>query len=328
MKVLVPYDEELVTTVQSILGAETTVVRSSRDAASMLEQGGDAEVVASGRVPGDYIRGNTRLRLIQTLGAGVNGIDSEAVLERGDITVCNSHLNAPEVAEYAISLLLSAAKNIAMNDREMRKGDWTLSWGGPIFNIELRGSTCLLVGLGNVGVQIAKRLRCFDMRVIAVTRSGRSNQSNLVDKITCLEDMDEVIPEADFVILALPLTEDSVGMVDDDFLSLMKPSSILINISRGPIVQADALFDALKNQRIRGAALDVWWQYPSIEQRNNFYPSDKLPFHELDNLILSPHRAAYSENVMKGQIESSVQNILRFIRGEPLENIVDMKRGY
>jgi phosphoglycerate dehydrogenase-like enzyme len=327
MKVLVPYDEELAATVQSVLGESATVVRSSRDVESMFEHGGDAEVIASGRVPGEYIRGNSDLQLIQTFGAGVNGIDREAVLERNDLIVCNSHLNAPEVAEYAIALLFAAAKNLGMNDKRMRAGDWSLGWGGPIFNVEVRGSTCLLIGLGHVGIEIAKRLRGLGLYLIAMTRSGESPQSDLVDRIVSQDDMSKVIPEADFVILSLPLTKDSLGMVNGAFLSLMKSSSILINISRGPIVDEAALFDALQKKQIRGAALDVWWRYPPPDQRDDFFPSD-LPFHELDNLLLSPHRAAYSENVMKGQIKSSAQNILRFINGQPLEGVVDMKRGY
>jgi phosphoglycerate dehydrogenase-like enzyme len=327
MKVLVPYSDELAKTIEAGLGSECTVVQSTRDVDSMIQNGGDATVVASTRVPGEYIRANKNLRLIQTFGAGVNGIDRDATLERNDVIVCNMHVNASEVAEYAIALLFTAAKNLVLNDRLMRKGDWSLGWGGPIYNIELRSRTCLIVGLGNVGSEIARRLRSFGMTLYGVTRSGSSKHSDLVDKMICVEDIFDAVKDADFVILSLPLTEDSSGLVDEHFLKRMKPSSILVNISRGKIVDEDALYRALKENWIRGAALDVWWRYPSSEERDSFYPSS-LPFHELDNLVMSPHRAAYSESIETQQIQSVIKNILRFVHGEPLENIVDMELGY
>jgi phosphoglycerate dehydrogenase-like enzyme len=327
MKILVPYHDDLVDTIRAGLGSECTVIQSTRDTDSMIKNGGVADIVASGRVPKEYIDSNKNLRLIQTFGAGVNGINREAVLERGDITVCNTHVNAAEVAEYTIALLLATAKNLAMNDRNMRKGDWTLSWGGPIHNVELRNKTCLIIGLGNVGSEIAKRLRPFDMFIHAVTKSGASKHSELVDRMICIKDIHDAVKGADFVILSLPLTEESEGLVDEQFLSRMKSSSILVNISRGKIVDESALYTALSEGQIRGAAIDVWWRYPSSDEKTSFYPSD-LPFHELDNLVLSPHRAAYSENIESQQIQFAIANILRFVRNEPLENIVDMKRGY
>jgi len=327
MKVLVPYTDELVKTVRDILGSEAEVVQSTREITSMIEHGGDATVIASGRVPAEYIRANQNLRLIQTFGAGVNGVDREAVLERKNIIVCNTHVNAPEVGEYTVALLLAAAKNLVMNDRTMRRGDWILSWGGPIHNIELRNSICLIIGLGNVGVEIAKHLRAFDTTIHAVTKTGLSKHSELVDKMICIDDIMDAVQAADFVILSLPLTEESKGLVDEKFLSKMKPNAILVNVSRGAIVEEDALFRALKEGKIRGAALDVWWRYPSSNQRDDFFPSE-FPIHELDNVILSPHRAAYSKHVEELQIQSSVKNILRFIHGEPLDSVVDMVRGY
>ena len=327
MKVLVPYTDELANSIQEIIGSETTVVRSSRDIDSMVEHGGDATVIASGRVPGEYIRSAPKLRLIQTFGVGVNSIDRDAVLERGNITVCSTHLNAPEVAEYAISLLFAAAKNLAMNDREMRRGDWSLRWGGPIHNIELRNKTCLLVGLGAIGLEIAKRLRVFGIQIHAVTRTGIIREEGIVNQIAPLDKIHKSIPEADFVILALPLTDESMGLVDEKFLSQMKSSSILVNISRGAIVDEGALFSALKNNQIRAAALDVWWRYPSRGSDRAFYPSEEFPFHELDNVTLSPHRAAYSVNIERNQVSFVGENILRFIRGETPLSIVDMKAG-
>jgi phosphoglycerate dehydrogenase-like enzyme len=326
VKILIPYGDEMAKALKDVIGNEAEVVQSDRSIESMLKMGGDADVIASGRVPSEYIRKATNLKMIQHFGAGVDKIDREAVLERSGLIVCNSHLNAAEVAEYAITLLFSLAKNIVVNDRALRKSDWSYGWGGPHANIELREKTALLVGLGNIGSEIADRLRPFGIQIIAATRSGKTRTPELVDRVCSIDNAESSIREADFVLLTLPLTPESQNLVDTEFISWMKPTSLLVNISRGPIVDEKALFEALREKRIQGAAIDVWWQYPS-KWRGTGSPSE-YPFHELDNVVMSPHRAAYSEEVMSGQVRFAGENILRFIRGQEPENIVDMKRGY
>jgi len=326
MKVLVPYGNDVVETIRNILGDEATVVQSGRDLESMLEKGRDVEVIASGRVSGDFIRNAHNLRMVQHFGAGIDKIDREAVLAREGLIVCNSHLNSSEVAEYAISLLLALAKRIVLSDRDLRRGEWTYGWGGPRPNIEMKGKTCLIIGLGNIGAEVAKRLRAFDMRLTSATRSGISNNELLVDTVVKIENVEPLVREVDVVILTLPLTPESESLVDAHFLSWMKSDSLLVNVSRGPIIDEDALFEALREKRIGGAALDVWWQYPQ-KWRGTGHPS-RNPFSELDNVVMTPHRAAYSQRILDEQIRFAGENILRFIRGETPLNIVDMKRGY
>jgi phosphoglycerate dehydrogenase-like enzyme len=328
LKILVPYGDDVIQIIKKIVGDKAEIIQSDRNAESMFEKGIDASIVTSGRVSGEYIRSAKKLKLIQTFGVGVDKIDSQAILERGDILVCNVRVNAAEVAEYTIMLLLAIAKKIIISDREIRKGDWKYGWYGPTPSIELRKKTCLLIGLGKVGSEIAKRLRGFDLDIYAATRTGLSPNSDLVDKLISIKQVESVLPEADFVILALPLTEESKSLVDEKFLSKMKSSSFLINTARGPIVDEEALYHALRDKKIHGAALDVWWSYPGKWAGAGKYPSDRFPFHELDNVVLSPHRAAYSENMMRAQVEFAGANILRFIRGEQPRNIVDMKLGY
>lgn len=328
MKVLIPYPEETVKIIRDIIGNEANVVRSERTVESMLSTGGDADIIATGRVPAEYIQSAKSLKMIQGFGAGIEKIDREAVLERGDIIVCNSHLNAAEVAEYTIMLLLALAKHITISDHDMRKGDWRLAWGGPFPNTEIRNKTCLIVGLGNIGAEVAKRLRSFDVTIHAATRTGTSPQSDLADKVVRIDEVKDSVKIADFVILTLPLTEESANLIDGQFISWMKQESLFVNISRGAIVDEGALYHALKEHRIGGAAIDVWWTYPAIWGGSGQMPSEKFPFHELDNVVLSPHRAAFSENIERDQIRFVGENILRFIRGEKPQNIVDMTLGY
>lgn len=328
MKVLVPYPEETAERIRHVLGQEAEVVRSDRSVESMLSAGDDVEIVASGRVPDEFIRRAKSLRMIQSIGAGIDKIGRDAVIERGDVIVCNNHVNAAEVAEYAIMLLLASAKHILRSDREIRTGEWRMGWGGPLPNHELRNKTCLIIGLGHIGTEIARRLRGFDMTLIATTRSGRSSSSHLVDSVVGIEKVLPVVKEADFIVLSLPLTRESEGLVDSNFLNHMKESAILVNISRGQIIDEGALYHTLKTRRIAGAALDVWWDYPSTWGGSGKLPSENHPFHELDNVVLSPHRAAYSENIEEDQLHFVGENILRFIRGEKPLNIVDMTIGY
>ena len=327
LKVLVPYSDELVSIIKDIIASEAEVVQSERTAESMLEHGGDAEVIASGRVPTEYIQKASKLRMIQSFGAGIDKIDLDAVRRHGGIIVCNSHINSAEVAEYAISLMLAVAKNIIPSDRELRDGNWIHRWGGPVPNIEIRGKKVLIIGLGHIGTDIAKRLKSFEVNITAATHSGTSRNTGFVDQVVSINDVQTHVEDSDFVVLSLPLTEESKGLVNKDFLSWMKPTSILVNVSRGQIVDEVALYEALKEKRIHGAGIDVWWRYPT-KWRGRAIPPADVPFHELDNIVISPHRAAYSENLDRDLYQFAGENILRFIRGETPLNIIDLKRGY
>jgi phosphoglycerate dehydrogenase-like enzyme len=327
LKVLVPYPDELVKIFKDIIGDQAEIVQSERSVDSMLEFGGDAEIIASVIVPGEYIQKASSLRMIQTFGAGIDRVDLDAVRNRGDVIVCNNHVNSAEVAEFAISLLFAVAKNLIPSDRELRAGNWIHRWGGPVPNLEIRGQKTLIIGLGHIGVDIAKRLKCFDVTITAATRSGTSNNDTLVDQIVRIDEIKNHVEKADFVILSLPLTDESMSLVNREFLSWMKPTSILVNISRAQIIDEQALYDALKEKRIYGAGIDVWWRYPS-EWRGKATPPSDVPFHELDNIVISPHRAAYSEPVQRELFLFAAKNILRFIQGETPHNIVDPERGY
>ncbi len=327
MKVLVASNHEYARLIQDILGDAAEVSFSDTNPESILEKGHDVDIIAANGVPNELFQPGTKLKMLQTFAAGVDRIDFSAVPEDSSILICNSHINAAEVAEYAITLLLAVAKNIIPNDRELRKGDWKFAFGGPNPNIEIRNKTCLIVGLGNIGSEIASRLKGFDVRIVAATRSGTSKRADLVEKLVKIDNIQPLVEAADFVILSLPHTPESEGLVDNEFISWMKPKSIIVNISRGPIVDEKALFAALKDNKIRGAGLDVWWRYPK-KWRGKGNPPTDMPYQELDNLVASPHRAGYSENTERLYFEFAGKNILRFIHGETPLNIIDPSRGY
>jgi phosphoglycerate dehydrogenase-like enzyme len=327
LKVIAILNNEQFHVLRNALGNTADLVMIDRNVDSMLQNGRNAEVLVANRVSREQIEAAPNLKMIQTFTAGVDKIDKAALRERGGIILCNSHINAAEVAEYAITLLLATAKNIIPSDRELRKGDWLFAFGGPRPNIEIRNKTCLIIGLGNIGTEIARRLRAFGLKIYAATRSGVSQHSGLVDRLVKIDDVRVLVEDSDFVILSLPLTPESEGLVDSKFISWMRPTSILVNISRGSIIDESALYYALKENRILGAGLDVWWRYPPKWGGKGLPPSD-LPFQELDNIVISPHRAGYSENTQREYLQFAGENILRFIRGETPLNIVDLSRGY
>ncbi len=327
MKVLVASNHEYAKIIQDILRDSAEVILSDTTTESILEKGRDVDIIASNRVPRELLETGSRLKMVQTFATGVENIDFSAIKNQDNIIVCNSHINAAEVAEYAITLLFTVAKNIIPNDRELRKGDWKYAFGGLNPNIEIRDKTCLILGLGSIGSEIAKRLKAFDVKIIAATRSGKSKHANLVDRLVKIDEVRPLVEESDFIILSLPLTPESEGLVNGEFISWMKSDSILVNISRGRIVNEKALFDALRDNRIRGAGLDVWWRYPKKWSGKGNPPSD-VPFQELDNLVASPHRAGYSENTEREYFQFTGENILRFIQGETPLNIIDPSRGY
>ncbi|MHA2261654.1 MAG: 2-hydroxyacid dehydrogenase [Candidatus Thorarchaeota archaeon] len=329
MKILIPSpDVERIEAMRRLLGPDFEVVQYRGTLDDMLEKGSDADVLVAMRVPPEYIRAAQNLRLIQSAGTGIDRIDLDAVRERGDVIVCNTHVHAAEVAECAIALLLAAAKNIIISDRELRKGDWVHAFGGPNPNTELRNKTCLMIGLGYIGSEISRRLKGFDLRITAATRSGKSSNNGLAEELVNIGSVKPLVEAADFVILALPLTKESHCLVDKEFISWMKPSAILVNISRGHVVDEEALYSALKERSIRAAALDVWWNYPPKWGDSGQYPSESFPFHELDNIVISPHRAGFSEGTQDNAWRFIAENILRFSRGEEPQNIVDLQIGY
>ncbi len=175
-------------------------------------------------------------------------------------------------------------------------------------------------------MEIASRPRCLGMRIIVVTRTGRASHPESADRVLSLSDLATAVPEADFVVLPPPLTEEDRGLVDEEFIALMKPSAILVNVSRSAVVDEGALYEALRTRRTAEAALDAWWDYPKDRGRSRQFPSVHFDFHSLDNAVLTPHRAAYSEQASSEQERFAVENVLRFLRGETPLDIMDIHK--
>jgi phosphoglycerate dehydrogenase-like enzyme len=259
-----------------------------------------------------------KLRLIQVPGAGYDGIDLAAI--RSSVALCNIFEHEPGVSEYALLAMLEWCHRLGPADREMRSGIWTRSsrFGGAPDD-ELAGKTLVIVGLGRIGRAVARRARAFDMRVLAVNRSADKMDPN-VERVVGLERLHETLSEADFVVLACALTPETRGLLDAAALASMQSHAVVVNPARGAVIDEAALYDALFHHRIGGAAIDTWWDYPASAAPRD--PSTRLPFHRLDNVLLSPHVAGWTTGTVKRRTLGMARNLDRLARGEPLENPV------
>ena len=200
------------------------------------------------------------------------------------------------------------------------RSSWRPSWvqsGAP--HGEMLGSTVGIIGLGRVGQEVARRAAAFGCHVIAANRTPR-NRADGVQRVFRLADLDHMLPACDFVVLSTALGSETEGLIDARRLALMKGSAFLVNISRGAVVDEDAIYAALRDRVIGGAALDVWWQYPNAAEPER-RPS-RHPFHELPNVVMTPHCSGWTEGMVARRWAEVAGNINRFVRGEPLENVV------
>ncbi len=251
------------------------------------------------------------LRMVQTLLAGADHLPSE--LFRPEVAVCTvSGAVAQEVAEHAIALLASAAKNVVTHTLAVREGKFDRS---PT-NLSLRGRVLGILGFGNVGRAVGDIGRALGMSIFAINRTGRTEER--VDFIGTAKDLHRLLRKADFLVICLPLTKSTEGLIGKEELEAMKRDAVLVNVGRARVVQEGALFEHLKANPAFRAAFDVWWTYPKGLEGRLF----SLPFHELENFVMTPHVADRVPGHRKKMMGLAIKNIGNFFMGKPLLNRV------
>ena len=258
-----------------------------------------------------------KLKLIQLPGTGYEGIDLPAVPE--GVAVCNAYGHAEGMAEYAMLAMLVWCHRFYAADRSFRRGSWAYSgrMNGPV-NEELFGKTLGIVGFGSIGRALAERAKPFGMKVVAINRTQREVPA-CVDAWVGFDRLDDTLPELDYIVVAAALGPETEGLIGQSQFGQMKPSAVLVNVGRGPIVEEKALFEALRSKRIRGATIDVWYRaYPSKD--NLRAPPSHWPFHELTNLYMTPHTSGWTTGMIERRWTEIADNLDRFARGEPLRN--------
>jgi glyoxylate reductase len=260
----------------------------------------------------DIIDAGSNLKIISNYAVGYNNIDFKYATEKGIIVTNTPGVLSETTADLAFSLLVSVARRIPEGDRFMREGRFQ-GWAPELMlGTDIHGKILGIIGLGRIGTLVAKRALGFDMKVLY----NSANRKPDMEKELGIQyaEVDEILKESDFISLHVPLTPQTKGLIGKRELDIMKPSVILINTSRGEVVDEPALINALKNNRIRGAALDVFWGEPT-DVSSQLY--------ELDNAVLAPHMGSASLETRSKMAEMTAQAVIDSLEGREPQHVVN-----
>lgn len=281
----------------------------------------EAYVQADAIVGVSYDRGAPRprnLQLFHVPGAGYDAVDLDAIPPSAVVCNCFGHEQA--IAEYVMAALLGRHVPLADADRKLRQAEWAYSSGSLArLHGEIAGKTIGLLGFGHIGKAIAYRAKAFEMTVHVANRSPVP-LSSVVDRAFTLNNLRDFWGTVDFLVVSVPLTQDTTGIVGADAFAGMQPSAVVLNVGRGPTIDERALYDALKNNRIAGAIIDTWYTYPSTGQPK-VLPST-LPFHELTNIVMTPHMSGWTSGTIRRRQKTIADNIKRCAEGSACVNVV------
>ena len=309
-------------------GCEFVILKTGSDE-EVARLARDVDVIIGGGIPDYVVKGAKRLKLIQTTGAGANHIPFDSFKDR-DIYVANtSGADPSRLAEGAFALVLALAKRIVPRHIRFQQGTPYRKRG-----IRLRGKTLGILGLGSIGTEVAKMGLAFGMKVVAIRRNpSKELERELgLDFLGGPNDLEQVLRTSDFLVITLPLTPETQGLIGDSELHKMKKSAFLVNIARAEIVEEESLYKALKEGWIAGAGLDVWyneyWSNPGWQGKGEDVEPSRFPIHRLDNVVATPHCVGSSEVHRWRGLEIIAENISRISRGEEPINQVDRTLRY
>lgn len=269
---------------------------------------GEADVlVISGLWRNDLVEKATKLRFIQSIGAGIDQFGRDVLSARGIRLASASGVNMKAVSDHAMALILALARRLP----EARDNQTNHHWRGMIGDLtrredELGGKTLVIIGLGNIGGRLARLAKAFDMHVIGVRRDPAAG-SNGADSVHAIADLNSLLPQADIVALTCPLTKQTENLIDADALGRMKTSAFLINTARGKVVNEAALIATMRAGGIAGAALDVTAEDP--------LPPES-PLWSLPNTFITPHTAGETRRYEDNVLDILEENLERLWRGE------------
>jgi len=281
----------------------------------------DAEIVIAWSLRPEQFKAARKLRWIHSPAAAVHQLIFPELVNSDVILTNSSQVHGPVVAEHVIALLFALAKRLPDAVRFQQKRTWGQEpmWRGRPRPRELAGATVGLVGIGSIGREVAKRASALGMRVIASREHPEKGSPENVDQIFPTSQIDALLCQSDYVILAAPLTSTTRSLMNAARFEKMKADACLINVSRGPLLDQAALAKALREKKIGGAALDVFDQEP--------LPSDS-PLWDLENLLITPHTAAMTEKLWERHYKLISENLRRYLAHHPLQAMGDKQKGY
>jgi D-3-phosphoglycerate dehydrogenase / 2-oxoglutarate reductase len=297
---------------KTLAGVAELVPMQTTKPEEFLPQAADCDALLNtyaGPITEEAMARMPKCKIIARYGIGVDTIDLDAATRAGIIVTNNPSYCVEEVAEHTMALLLACARKVAFYDRLVRGGGWAVPPGKPMFRLD--GSTLGLVGFGNIARLVALRAAAFGMRVLysdPFVQQGQFSEPGVKMELNAM------LAESDFVSAHPPLTAQTRKMIGDDALSRMKPTAFLVNCSRGPIVDTEALVRALDAKKIAGCALDTTDPEPL---------PDPHPLRNRENVIINPHVAWYSEKAMVGLQGGAPSEVRRVLTGEWPVNVVN-----
>lgn len=293
-----------------------------------LPPGADVHILVGGRPTREQFAASPHLRAVVIPWAGLPGSTRDLIAEFPHVAVHNLHHNAAPVAELTLSLLLAAARFVVPFDQALRRGDWRPRYNRPGPSVLLHGKTALVLGYGAIGQRVARLCHALGMGVLATRRTQTAPEEDGVATIYPAGALPDLLPQAQALLICLPLTPETEGLIGAKELARLAQPSLLVNIGRGPIVVEQALYEALASGRLRAAGLDVWYNYPADEAAREATWPGNYPFHELENVVLSPHRGGSSDATPELRMAQLAELLNTAVQGRPLPNQVDVARGY
>jgi len=261
----------------------------------------DYEILIGAFPSREFLKASPNLRALIIPYAGPPAKTQALLADFPTLAVHNTPYNSVATAETGLALMLGAAKFMAQADSKLRQGDWTIRYSDRP-QLILQGRTALILGYGRIGQHMAPVCRA--------------------------EQLDELLPRADVLLAALPGTPETNGIVGARQLALLKDDAIVVNVGRGSVIDETALYEALVSGKLAAAGLDAWYQYPeSGSSRTATYPS-QYPFHELENVVLSPHRGGWLGSEDESRMVMLANMLNQVAAGEPLPNPVNVALGY
>lgn len=285
----------------------------------LVQEMTDTTIYIGGTFTATMAQAAPELQLLQVPATGLDDIAVDALPDH--VILANTYNHERSIAEYVMMVMLVLTRQLRQADANLRRGIWQVQPAGDISFRSLQGRVLGLVGFGHIGKQVAQLARAFEMRVRAIQRKPDPSlaQEYGLEFLGGMDDLASLLRDSDFIVLVAPLTPTTRHMLGVPQLALLKPSAFLINVSRADIVAEHALYTALAEHKIAGAALDVWYRYPT--DASPTLPAN-LPFHLLDNVILTPHYSGATEQTRAGRFADVMLNLQNFLNGKPLRNVI------
>lgn len=317
------YTSELITQLRDLLhpNVQLTVGKD-------LGTNPNYHILITGNPTREQLNASPRLHTLIIPWTGIPQETAKLMLEFPRIAIHNMHHNAASNAELAVTLLLAAAKAILPYDQTLRQNDWSMRYERPGPALGLAGQTALVLGYGHIGKRVARFCRALDMTVLAVKRHATDASDEWAHEIHPSAALHALLPRANALIICLPLTPETEGLIGTAELELLPQAAVLVNIGRGLIVDQAALYAALRNGRLHSAGLDVWYNYPEDKAARSSTPPADFPFHELENVVMSPHRGSDTAATEAARMPHLARLLNTAARGEPMPNRLDLTAGY